>query len=1735
MKVPVSRSQSAQPVAARPRRFAAVTAVVALIGSLLAPLAGALPAQAATDSLTITPIEWNVVGLDSNKPEDEGPNKFVVGARVCNITGTDVSDVTMTWQWTSANVFVDIEGALVKTSDVIPANSCENRWWTIEVQRTTDAHDTTRSFVITASAPDVNPVSTPTTREIYVESLISQNRNEALSVSGPTAVTVGQVVQYVVEGGTAPGGYEQLFVGPVLDGNMFEIISVAATYAEPAGQTNTFYYADACGWDPVIGPTPPSGTYLDCLDTNPIVGGKVGGAPLMVTVSARVIAVGTGLVVPTLYDKSGSSFHYNPKFTPLSVTSTLPTGSFSLEKVLSDPGNDVPDNTAFTVQYSVDGDTPVSVTLQAGAPPVVVSGLPTGARVTFTEDPPSYPAVDWGTPVFSPNPVGGITIGDGTTVAVSVTNSFTPRTGDVCETNVNSAGYPIDTAIQNQLPLTLLNGSVVFNATLNGSSVWADGVELQNSSVTPFATDDVIYLQPTNVPNYRTSANFVDYTITFPNPINSFQMRGAGLNNFDGMTMFPSYQGTPIPVTAANFSALNPVGVNGGTPGMYTIDTDSNGQHDTVIGSSSEGGTSVATNLFQFNIDGPIDQLIIRSGKIDNRTSAVTVALHSFVVCQQTGSFTLAKALSGPAAGLVPDDTMFTVQYSTTGTGGPWTDVPVNSDGTIVAGPVLPAGTVVDFREVVRTVDGLNLVSSTFSEDQITIGDDTTTAVTVTNEFTQQLGSFSLQKQVTGINPALIPAGTEFTVNYSVDGAASIPVQLTAGAAPVVISDLPTGATVTFTEDAPSFGGVNWDAPVFDPVNAEITIGNSTTVPVTVSNPYTPKTGTFSLQKLLSGSGAGLVPDGTIFEVEYSTSGLTGPWTTVELNSDGTVVAGPTLATGTVVDFREVARTVAGVNLISSTFSADQITIGDGTTAAVTVTNEFEAQVPAISLVKSVASIDLGADGVLGAGDEITYAFTVTNTGNVALSDVTVTDVVATMDGGPIALAVGASDSTTFTATYEVTAADVTAGGVENTATATGTPPSGPDVTDVSDTGTGVDGDPVTTPESTETESPLGVNPNDDTDPSDDPTTVRILPSAVDDEDLDNAIGSAVTVDVLVNDSAGLVPSTVRILTPGTNVPVTSLVVDGEGTWSVDATTGAVTFTPLSTFLGDPAPVEYRAANGFGDTAEATVTITYVAAVPAISLVKSVASIDLGADGVLGAGDEITYAFTVTNTGNVALSDVTVTDVVATMDGGPIALAVGASDSTTFTATYEVTAADVTAGGVENTATATGTPPSGPDVTDVSDTGTGVDGDPVTTPESTETESPLGVNPNDDTDPSDDPTTVRILPSAVDDEDLDNAIGSAVTVDVLVNDSAGLVPSTVRILTPGTNVPVTSLVVDGEGTWSVDATTGAVTFTPLSTFLGDPAPVEYRAANGFGDTAEATVTITYVTPPPPPPVTGSFSLVKDLDDLGDRVPDTTEFIVRYSVDGAPAIAVPLIAGANPVVVSNLPLGAIVTFAEDDPVAIPGIVWQAPVFAPENATIMITETLTPVSVTNAIDLTTLAPPEISSRAYVDGVANGTITSGPATVVDRVFYLNLIPSEQYRLDGELVYIENGVIVYTGITAEGLFTPTTSDGETEVIFTVTEEKLAEMGSRQIFIFLTLYNSGNQEVAFDGASVATDPWFDTTEEWFVMEPRLDLAFTGAAQTLGIVVGGLGALAAGLLLLVLGRRRRTSVGASAA
>ncbi|MEE9493641.1 MAG: SdrD B-like domain-containing protein, partial [Gammaproteobacteria bacterium] len=199
---------------------------------------------------------------------------------------------------------------------------------------------------------------------------------------------------------------------------------------------------------------------------------------------------------------------------------------------------------------------------------------------------------------------------------------------------------------------------------------------------------------------------------------------------------------------------------------------------------------------------------------------------------------------------------------------------------------------------------------------------------------------------------------------------------------------------------------------------------------------------------------------------------------------------------------------VKALNPLTTT-GVENLVIENGSTPPTcTVTDSSDARCVStpteagISIIKSLNTItDTNSDSVTNAGDTITYSFTVTNTGGLVLNPIAVSDTkIATVTCVDTTLAVGAN--TSCSGNYVISAADMTAGGVENIATATGTPknPNGSDgtpVTDLSDAGTAPDGSTVANPKTVETPNPLGVNSNNAADPTDDPTTVLLTPTGV--------------------------------------------------------------------------------------------------------------------------------------------------------------------------------------------------------------------------------------------------------------------------------------------------------------------------------------------------------------------------------------------------------------------------------------------------------------------------------------------------------------------------------------------------------------------------------------------------------------------------------------------------------------
>ena len=335
-------------------------------------------------------------------------------------------------------------------------------------------------------------------------------------------------------------------------------------------------------------------------------------------------------------------------------------------------------------------------------------------------------------------------------------------------------------------------------------------------------------------------------------------------------------------------------------------------------------------------------------------------------------------------------------------------------------------------------------------------------------------------------------------------------------------------------------------------------------------------------------------------------------------------------------------------------------------------------QTPALTLDKIA---DVGS--VSTVGDEIVYTFTAENTGNVTLTDVSITDPLPGLSALSCESPVGTSvtqpvtlDPTEVlecTATYAVTQPDLDAGAVSNTATATGQPPTGPPLT------------PTDT-----VRVPVAQTPDLTLDKVADVASVSMVGDEIVYTFTATNTGNQTLTDVSIDDPLpGLsdlvcTPGQPTTLDPGGVLACTAT----YAVTQADLDSGAVFNTATAT--GTP-PTGPRL------TPPDTVGVP-VAQTPALTLdkVADVTSVSM-------VGETITYTFAAENTGNQSLTDVSITDPLPGLSdlvcapGQPLTLA--PTEVLECTATYAVTQADLDAGSVSNTATATGTPPTGPPLT----------------------------------------------------------------------------------------------------------------------------------------------------------------------------------------------------------------------------------------------------------------------------------------------------------------------------------------------------------------------------------------------------------------------------------------------------
>ena len=363
---------------------------------------------------------------------------------------------------------------------------------------------------------------------------------------------------------------------------------------------------------------------------------------------------------------------------------------------------------------------------------------------------------------------------------------------------------------------------------------------------------------------------------------------------------------------------------------------------------------------------------------------------------------------------------------------------------------------------------------------------------------------------------------------------------------------------------------------------------------------------------------------------------------------------------------------------------------GDG------VTSDISAKPFTVTPVAGLAIVDQAVTPikVTGAGDTVTYDFTIENTGNVTLTDPDIIYQDFLGSGGDPKVTCdptefGPAELTNCQATYVVTQADADLG-TEH------------DRVDSPDNKVDITGTAVATAASVRGGVAPMSQPADATSFTI-PHNYGITPEALPVDKIHQA-GQKVSFKFQVtNDGTVTVHnlsfvggkffgtgSRPTVVCPTTSVaPEDTVVCEAIYTATQeDLDRGYVTFLPDAFASNEDGDYALRAAQPEDRAAE-------VAPAPKLNLTQSVKL-----DGPLRAGTRATYSFVVKNTGNLTVKDVRVIPEQFTGTGsmsdivcGDQAKSLAPGEEVVCTATYVVTEADVAAGGVRNFASATGVLP----------------------------------------------------------------------------------------------------------------------------------------------------------------------------------------------------------------------------------------------------------------------------------------------------------------------------------------------------------------------------------------------------------------------------------------------------------
>jgi gliding motility-associated-like protein/uncharacterized repeat protein (TIGR01451 family) len=426
---------------------------------------------------------------------------------------------------------------------------------------------------------------------------------------------------------------------------------------------------------------------------------------------------------------------------------------------------------------------------------------------------------------------------------------------------------------------------------------------------------------------------------------------------------------------------------------------------------------------------------------------------------------------------------------------------------------------------------------------------------------------------------------------------------------------------------------------------------------------------------------------------------------------------------------------------------------------------------PSIEVTKTATTTDNNGNGLVDSGDLINYTISIENNGALELNSLTIQDNITDGNGLPLNLTsnpiynssthvnqIGTlqpGEIETYNASYLITNASAVTGQIQNSVTVTASSPGQTNnVNDISDDGDDTDGNLID--DSTITLLDLAQG--------DASLEVTKLADVTDNGDQEVGMGDIITYNITVANTGSSVL---------TNLSIIDQLSDGDGN-DLDLSNGPFfSGSSMNSNIGTLMPGEIANYIAFyiieqsasetgkivnsviasadtvsnstisdvsddGDDSDGNTindpTEVFIAPEPNIEVVKTATITDNG-DQIIGEGDIITYSITVSNTGNITLSDIRVEDSLTDGNGNSLTLSNGpffsgsslgsnngilqVSESATYIGFYIIESGSALTSGVYNSVKVIASSPGfTDDVFDVSDDGDDSDGN--TTDDQTE-------------------------------------------------------------------------------------------------------------------------------------------------------------------------------------------------------------------------------------------------------------------------------------------------------------------------------------------------------------------------------------------------------------------------------